>query len=70
MTNEAMTNETTPSETAPAGTTRPGGRGVAAPMWPCLIYRDAPAAIDFLQRAFGFVQVARYGSGDVIEHAE
>lgn len=41
-----------------------------APLWPCFTYRDAPAAIDFLQRAFGFVELARYGTGDVIEHAE
>ncbi|AHH21151.1 glyoxalase-like domain-containing protein [Nocardia nova SH22a] len=40
------------------------------PLWPSFTYRDAPAAIDFLQRAFGFVELARYGSGDVVEHAE
>ncbi len=41
-----------------------------APLWPCFTYRDAPAAIEFLQRAFGFVELARYGTGDVIDHAE
>jgi len=33
-------------------------------------YRDAPAAIDFLERAFGFERKAVYGDGDVIHHAE
>ncbi|WP_227980276.1 VOC family protein [Nocardia spumae] len=41
-----------------------------APLWPSFTYRDAPAAIDFLRRAFGFVEAARYGTGDVIDHAE
>ncbi|MFO7253643.1 MAG: VOC family protein [Actinomycetes bacterium] len=39
-------------------------------VWPCLFYRDAPAAIRFLTEAFGFVERARYGSGEVVEHAE
>ncbi|WP_153410663.1 VOC family protein [Nocardia macrotermitis] len=42
----------------------------ATPVWPCLTYRDAPAAIEFLCRAFGFVERARYGEGDVVDHAE
>ncbi|MBB4935365.1 putative glyoxalase superfamily protein PhnB [Lipingzhangella halophila] len=29
-------------------------------VWPVLLYEDAPAAIDFLVRAFGFVEVARF----------
>jgi len=38
---------------------------------PYLIYRDAPAAIDFLTRAFGFVEKYRYPMGDGrIGHAE
>ncbi|RDI53106.1 VOC family protein [Nocardia mexicana] len=41
-----------------------------APMWPTFTYRDAPAAIEFLRKAFGFVETARYGDGDVVEHAE
>ncbi|NKY49094.1 VOC family protein [Nocardia vermiculata] len=59
MTSETMTSETTSGRT-----------GRAAPIWPTFLYRDAPAAIDFLQRAFGFVEVARYGSGEVVDHAE
>ncbi|WP_067667838.1 VOC family protein [Nocardia miyunensis] len=43
---------------------------IATPLWPCFAYRDAPAAIEFLCRAFGFVERARYGEGDVIQHAE
>ncbi|MEV5650367.1 VOC family protein [Nocardia sp. NPDC052254] len=45
-------------------------RITTASVWPCFTYRDAPAAIDFLQRAFGLVETARYGTGDVVEHAE
>ncbi|MBF6327240.1 VOC family protein [Nocardia transvalensis] len=39
-------------------------------IWPTFIYRDAPAAIEFLKTAFGFVERARYGEGEVVEHAE
>lgn len=40
---------------------------------PCLRYADAPAAIDFLCRAFGFERHAVYANPDdaeVIEHAQ
>ena len=37
---------------------------------PTLRYKDAKAAIDFLERAFGFERKAVYGDGDVIHHAE
>jgi uncharacterized glyoxalase superfamily protein PhnB len=38
---------------------------------PCLRYRDAPAAIDWLKRAFGFVEHAVYrDEADGIAHAE
>jgi uncharacterized glyoxalase superfamily protein PhnB len=37
---------------------------------PTLRYTDAPAAIDFLERAFGFERKAVHGDGDVIHHAE
>jgi len=37
---------------------------------PTLRYQDAPAAIDFLERAFGFERKAVYGEGDVVHHAE
>jgi len=37
---------------------------------PTIRYTDAPAAIDFLERAFGFERKAVYGAGDVIHHAE
>lgn len=42
-------------------------------IWPTLIYRDAPAAIDFLVRAFGFTPslvVPNQDDGSVIEHAQ
>jgi uncharacterized glyoxalase superfamily protein PhnB len=37
---------------------------------PTLRYKDAPAAIDFLERAFGFERKAVYGDGDIVHHAE
>src|SRR3546814_7030438 len=39
---------------------------------PCLAYRDAHAAIDFLCEAFGFSRNMIYESGDTarVEHAE
>ena len=37
---------------------------------PCLRYRDALAAIDWLQRAFGFQAQAVYADGDVVFHAQ
>ena len=42
-------------------------------VWPILSYRDAPAAIEFLTKAFGFEQRAVYTRDDdpsVVEHAE
>jgi uncharacterized glyoxalase superfamily protein PhnB len=45
----------------------------APSVWPCLSYRDAPAAIEFLTKAFGFEVrgvYAREGDPSVIEHAE
>ena len=37
---------------------------------PTLRYTDAPAAIDFLERAFGFERKAVYGDGAIVHHAE
>lgn len=37
---------------------------------PCLRYRDALAAIDWLQRAFGFHAQAVYADGDTVFHAQ
>jgi uncharacterized glyoxalase superfamily protein PhnB len=39
-------------------------------IWPCINYRDAPAAIEFLAVAFGFVVNAVHRMGDHVEHAE
>jgi uncharacterized glyoxalase superfamily protein PhnB len=42
-------------------------------VWPVLAYHDAPAAIDFLARAFGFRETARHVRDDdptIVEHAE
>lgn len=37
---------------------------------PCLRYRDAHAAIDWLCRAFGFEKHAVYAEGDTVHHAQ
>ena len=37
---------------------------------PCLRYRDAPAAIEWLCRAFGFEKNAVYAEGDIVHHAQ
>ncbi|MGN6518752.1 MAG: VOC family protein [Dokdonella sp.] len=37
---------------------------------PCLRYRDAPAAIEWLCRAFGFEKHAVHAEGDVVQHAQ
>ncbi|WP_327141893.1 VOC family protein [Nocardia sp. NBC_01327] len=42
----------------------------ATVVWPTLVYRDARAAITFLEQAFGFETTASYGEGDVVDHAE
>lgn len=43
-------------------------------IWPVLTFRDAPAAIEFLESAFGFERAAVYARDDddptVVEHAE
>ncbi|MEU0543106.1 VOC family protein [Nocardia sp. NPDC005978] len=39
-------------------------------IWPALIYRDADAAISFLENVFGFECTARHGSREVVDHAE
>jgi uncharacterized glyoxalase superfamily protein PhnB len=44
-----------------------------AMIWPVLSYRDARSAVDFLSKAFGFVEVAVYARDDdpsIVEHAE
>ena len=37
---------------------------------PCLRYRDAPAAIEWLCDAFGFQKNAVYADGDIVHHAQ
>jgi uncharacterized glyoxalase superfamily protein PhnB len=39
-------------------------------IWPCINYRDAPAAIEFLTVAFGFDQHAVHRTGGHVAHAE
>lgn len=39
-------------------------------IYPCFRYRDAPAMIDWLSRAFGFAVRAKYMDGDKVGHAE
>ena len=37
---------------------------------PCLRYRNAPAMIERLCKAFGFEKHAVYADGDVVQHAQ
>jgi uncharacterized glyoxalase superfamily protein PhnB len=47
------------------------GPAIRANVMPCLTYRDAPAAIDFLCKAFGFTRkMVVEGEGGAIAHAE
>ena len=39
-------------------------------IWPALRARDARGLIRFLVDAFGFVETATYGTGDVVAHAQ
>lgn len=39
-------------------------------IYPTFRYRDAPAMIDWLARAFGFSEHARYMDGDKVAHAQ
>lgn len=39
-------------------------------IYPSFHYHDAPAMIDWLGKAFGFVVRARYEDGDIVHHAE
>ena len=39
-------------------------------LWPCINYRDAPAAIDFLVAALGFLVHAVHRTGAHVHHAE
>jgi uncharacterized glyoxalase superfamily protein PhnB len=44
-----------------------------ASVWPCLSYKDARGAIEFLSKAFGFEERACYARDDdatIVEHAE
>jgi uncharacterized glyoxalase superfamily protein PhnB len=48
-----------------------GAKQTTATVIPALQYRDAPAAIEFLCRAFGFERNAIYeGEGGIIAHAQ
>jgi len=38
--------------------------------WPCINYRDAPAAVAFLTAAFDLVVDSMHRTGDHVEHAE
>lgn len=49
--------------------TSPAGHTVATVI-PSLRYRDAPAAIEWLCKAFGFEKHAVYAEGDIVHHAQ
>jgi uncharacterized glyoxalase superfamily protein PhnB len=42
----------------------------ASRVWPCFVYQDARAAINFLITAFGFTTAAVVEDGPIIRHAE
>ena len=44
--------------------------GSGSTIIPCLRYRDALGAIDWLQRAFGFHAQAVHAEGDTVFHAQ
>jgi PhnB protein len=49
----------------------PEPKGRAPVIIPYVLYEDVPAAIDFLERAFGFKEVLRFAGDDgVVSHAE
>ncbi|KJF21640.1 lactoylglutathione lyase-like protein [Rhodococcus sp. AD45] len=52
------------------GTDAVGTNAVGTVVWPTLVYADARAAVDFLVKAFGFVEKALYADGDVVAHAQ
>jgi uncharacterized glyoxalase superfamily protein PhnB len=64
--------------TSTSGTTsttdgQASGTAAAVPspqVWPTLRARDARGLIRFLVEAFGFVEVAVYGEGDHVDHAQ
>jgi uncharacterized glyoxalase superfamily protein PhnB len=45
-------------------------KATVATVIPCLRYRDAPAMIDWLCKAFGFEKHAVYADGDTVHHAQ
>jgi len=45
-------------------------KSTVATIIPSLRYRDAPAAIDWLCRAFGFEKHAVYAEGNIVHHAQ
>ena len=45
-------------------------KATVATVIPCLRYRDALAAIDWLCKAFGFHQQAVYADGNLVHHAQ
>ena len=60
-----------PASATPTVENTSAGRGGQSSLMPCLRYRDAASAIDWLGRAFGFVPKAVYPDGaGGIAHAE
>jgi uncharacterized glyoxalase superfamily protein PhnB len=45
-------------------------KATTATVIPCLRYRNAPAMIDWLCKAFGFEKHAVYADGDTVHHAQ
>lgn len=66
-----MTQDVVTAGATTQATLDPGGPAGPPSIFPCLSYRDAPAAIEWLGRAFGFENVCAYpGPDGTITHAE
>lgn len=68
MSNDNIGTATSPKDNNEA-TIRAAGTG-GANVWPTFRYRDAKAAIAFLQEAFGFEVAAEYTSPDDPQHVD
>jgi uncharacterized glyoxalase superfamily protein PhnB len=59
------------TRSTPGAPTVDGAPPTVSDIYPCLFYRDAAAAVAWLEKAFGFVkQMAAPGPDDTIAHSE
>jgi uncharacterized glyoxalase superfamily protein PhnB len=65
-----MTTTTNETGTGPSARGRGSAETVAATVWPCVNYDDAPGGIRYLIETFGFEERIVVADGDVVHHAE